>query len=182
MNHEEIIDEKNSNFEFEDNADANVSEEINEVEDNEFENLKLQLKEADDKFLRLYAEFDNYKRRTMKERAELLQTAGKEVIVSFLPIVDDFERALKAASKSGDIESYKEGVALIHNKFLSTLTNKGLKAIVSIGEDFNVDIHEAITKIPAPSNELVGKVIDETEKGYSLNGHLVRFAKVIVGE
>lgn len=182
MNPEEIIDETNSNFEFEDNANETDSNENSSDADNELDSIKLQLKDADDKFLRLYAEFDNYKRRTLKERAELLQTAGKEVIVSFLPIIDDFERALKAAEKSNDIESYKEGVALIHNKFLSTLANKGLKSIESIGEEFNVDLHEAITKIPAPSKELVGKVIDETEKGYSLNGHVVRFAKVIVGE
>ncbi len=155
---------------------------VSESSENEIEVLKQQLNESNDKFLRLYAEFDNYKRRTLKERSELLLTAGKEVILSFLPIIDDFERALKLVNEKSDIESFKEGVTLIHNKFTNTLTAKGLKPIESIGQEFNVDTHEAITKIPAPSEDLKGKVIDETEKGYTLNGHVVRFAKVIIGE
>ena len=145
------------------------------------ESLQQQLAEANDKFLRLYAEFDNYKRRTMKERSELLQTAGKEIILSFLPIIDDFERAMKA-SETASFEAYKEGVQLIHNKFNGLLTAKGLKPVESIGQPFNVDLHEAITNIPAPTEAQKGVVIDETEKGYTLNGHVIRFAKVIVGE
>jgi len=145
------------------------------------ESLQQQLAEANDKFLRLYAEFDNYKRRTMKERSELLQTAGKDIILSFLPIIDDFERAMKA-SETASFEAYKEGVQLIHNKFNGLLTAKGLKPVESIGQPFNVDLHEAITNIPAPSEAQKGMVIDETEKGYTLNGHVIRFAKVIVGE
>ncbi len=159
---------------------ANDNNEIASNETSELDNLKAQLQESNDKFLRLYAEFDNYKRRTLKERAELLQTAGKEVILSLLPVVDDFDRAKKADVQ--DLNLYKEGVNLIHHKFNLILTAKGLKAIESIGEAFNVDKHEAITNIPAPSEELKGKVIDETEKGYELNGQVIRFAKVIVGE
>lgn len=161
-----------------DSAKVNT-EEITDVLP-ELEGLKAQLAESNDKFLRLYAEFDNYKRRTMKERAELLQTAGKEVILSLLPVVDDFERAKKADVK--EIEAYKEGIDLIYQKFNSILSAKGLKPLESIGTEFNVDKHEAITNIPAPSEELKGKVIDETEKGYELNGQVIRFAKVIIGE
>lgn len=155
------------------NADASVSE---------IDTLKAQLQEANDKFLRLYAEFDNYKRRTMKEKAEILQTAGKDVMLALLPVIDDFERAHKAASASQDIEAYKQGIDLIHHKFSNILNARGLKPIESIGQEFNVDLHEAITNIPAPNEDMKGKVIDETEKGYTLNGHVIRFAKVIVGE
>ena len=153
------------------NVDANI----------ELENLKQQLQEANDKFMRLYAEFDNYKRRTMKEKADILQTAGKDVMLAFLPVIDDFERAHKA-EYSPDFESYKQGIELIHNKFSNILLMRGLKPIESVGQEFNVDLHEAITNIPAPSEDMVGKVIDETEKGYTLNGHVIRFAKVVVGE
>jgi molecular chaperone GrpE len=149
---------------------------------NEVESLKQQLQEANDKFLRLFAEFDNYKRRTMKEKSEILQTAGKDVILALLPVVDDFERARRASESIQDIDSYKEGIDLIYQKFNSILQAKGLKPIDSIGSDFNVDLHEAITNVPAPSEDMKGKVIDETEKGYMLNGHVIRFAKVVVGE
>jgi molecular chaperone GrpE len=169
----ELSDEQVSN-------DAQTSN--TETELDELSKLKADLQEANDKFLRLYAEFDNYKRRTTKERAELLQTAGKEVILSFLPVIDDFERAMKVNADKQNLESFAEGVTLIHQKFVNTLHNKGLKPLESIGKEFNVDLHEAITKIPAPSEDLKGKIIDETEKGYTLNGHVVRFAKVIVGE
>jgi molecular chaperone GrpE len=169
----ELSDEQVSN-------DAQTSN--TETELDELSKLKADLQEANDKFLRLYAEFDNYKRRTTKERAELLQTAGKEVILSFLPVIDDFERAMKVNADKQNLESFAEGVTLIHQKFANTLQNKGLKPLESIGKEFNVDLHEAITKIPAPNEDLKGKIIDETEKGYTLNGHVVRFAKVIVGE
>lgn len=175
MNNDQPIDQNEENLE---STLENNTEPATEV--SEIESLQAQLKESNDKFLRLYAEFDNYKRRTMKERSELLQVAGKEVILSFLPVVDDFERAKKADVQ--DIFLYKEGIDLIHHKFSSILAAKGLKPIESIGHSFNVDRHEAITNIPAPSEDLIGKVVDETEKGYELNGHVIRFAKVIVGE
>lgn len=148
----------------------------------ELELLKSQLLEANDKYLRLFAEFDNYKRRTIKEKSEILQTAGKDVMLALLPVVDDFERAKRASESIQDIQAYKEGIDLIYQKFNSILQAKGLKPIESIGSDFNVDLHEAITNVPAPSEDLKGKVIDETEKGYILNGHVIRFAKVVVGE
>lgn len=175
MNNDQPIDQSEENLE---STLENAAEPKTEV--SELDQLKAQLAESNDKFLRLYAEFDNYKRRTMKERAELLQMAGKEVILSLLPVVDDFERAKKADVQ--DMQAYKEGIDLIHQKFNSILSAKGLKAIESIGEAFNVDKHEAITNIPAPSEDMKGKVVDETEKGYELNGHVIRFAKVVVGE
>jgi len=145
------------------------------------EKLRAELAEANDKYLRLYAEFDNYKRRTTKERVDLLQTAGKEVIVNLLPTLDDFERALKSMETATDIAAVKEGVTLVHNKLRSTLVQKGLKEMESKGNVFDSDLHEAITNIPAPTEDLKGKVVDEVEKGYYLNDKVIRFAKVIVG-
>jgi molecular chaperone GrpE len=144
---------------------------------------KLQEENAalNDKYLRLFAEFDNYKRRTQKERIELLQTAGKDVIISLLPVLDDFDRANKAMETATDINSIREGVNLVHSKLKTILGQKGLKEIESIHTVFNTDDHEAITKIPAPSEEMKGKVIDELEKGYTLNDKVIRFAKVVVG-
>jgi molecular chaperone GrpE len=145
------------------------------------EKLREENAALNDKYLRLFAEFDNYKRRTQKERVELLQTAGKDVIVSLLPILDDFDRANKAAENAVDVAAIKEGVQLVHNKLKNLLVQKGLKDIESINTPFNTDLHEAITKIPAPTEELKGKVIDELEKGYTLNDKVIRFAKVVVG-
>ena len=144
---------------------------------------KLQQENAalNDKYLRLFAEFDNFKRRTQKERSELLQTAGKDVIVSLLPVLDDFDRATKAIETATDINPIREGVALVHSKLKSILAQKGLKEIESINNVFDTDKHESITKIPAPNEELKGKVIDELEKGYNLNDKVIRFAKVVVG-
>ncbi|WP_239495063.1 nucleotide exchange factor GrpE [Pedobacter yulinensis] len=145
------------------------------------EKLKQENAALNDKYLRLYAEFDNYKRRTQKERVELLQTAGKDVIVSLLTVLDDFDRALKATETSDDIKSLREGIILVHQKLKTALSQKGLKEMESINKEFDTDFHEAITNIPAPSPELKGKVIDEVEKGYTLNDNVIRFAKVVVG-
>lgn len=144
------------------------------------EKLKEELKEANDKYLRLYAEFDNYRRRTTKERMELLQTAGKEVIISMLPVLDDFERAIKAMETATDVIPVKEGVALVQNKLKHILNAKGLKEMQTKGQPFDAEVHEAITNIPA-GDEQKGKVVDELEKGYFLNDKVIRFAKVVVG-
>jgi molecular chaperone GrpE len=143
--------------------------------------LKAELSEANDKYLRLYAEFDNFKRRTSKERIELLQTAGRDVIIDLLTVLDDFERATKSMESATDIAPVKEGVSLVHSKLKNILANKGLKEMNAKGEPFNPDLHEAVTNIPAPSDDLKGKVVDEIEKGYSLNDKVIRFAKVVVG-
>ncbi|TKC08338.1 nucleotide exchange factor GrpE [Pedobacter polaris] len=145
------------------------------------EKLKQENSELNDKYLRLFAEFDNYKRRTQKERVELLQTAGKDVVVSLLPVLDDFERALKATENATEVSAIREGIMLVQTKLKSILNQKGLKEMESLNTVFNTDIHEAITKIPAPSDDLKGKVVDELEKGYTLNDKVIRFAKVVVG-
>jgi molecular chaperone GrpE len=166
-------------------ADAADSNEVKEPkaagnEQTAEQKLKEELAQANDKYLRLYAEFDNFRRRTTKERIEQSQTAGKEVIVSLLPVLDDFERALKAMETATDIIPVKEGVALVQNKLNHLLTSKGLKQMETRGTAFDADIHEAITNIPA-GDALTGKLVDEREKGYYLNDKVIRFAKVVVG-
>ena len=143
--------------------------------------LKEELSLANDKYLRLYAEFDNFRRRTIKEREEARKMEGKDVIVSLLPVLDDFERALRAMENATDVAPVKEGVNLVQHKLKNILTQKGLKEMQSIGSPFDPELQEAITNIPAPTEEWKGKVIDEMEKGYLLNDKVVRFAKVIVG-
>lgn len=163
------------------NTDAIPNETEQAPELSAEEKLQAEVQQLNDKYLRLYAEFDNYKRRTQKERVELLQTAGKDVIVSMLPVLDDFDRALKAMETAADLAPVKEGVNLVHHKIKNILGQKGLKEVESINKDFDTDFHEAITNIPAPSEDLKGKVIDEVEKGYTLNDNVIRFAKVVVG-
>lgn len=143
--------------------------------------LKQELGLANDRYLRLYAEFDNFRRRTAKEREEARKTEGKDVIVALLPVLDDFDRAIRSIENSTDINALKEGVVLIQNKLKNVLSQKGLAEMQSIGAEFDPEIHEAITNIPAPSDDLKGKVVDEMEKGYYLNDKVARFAKVIVG-
>jgi molecular chaperone GrpE len=143
--------------------------------------LKEELAAANDKYLRLFAEFDNFRRRTANERKELLVTAGKEVIVSLLPVLDDFERAFKSMETATDVVAVQAGVELIYSKLNNILAQKGLKPMESVGQPFDADLHEAITNIPAPNEELKGKVLDEMEKGYYLGDKVARFAKVIVG-
>jgi molecular chaperone GrpE len=143
--------------------------------------LKAEIQELKDKYLRQAAEFDNFRRRNAKERLELIQTAGKEVITSLLEVLDDCDRAEKQLQASQD-GAVKEGVQLIFNKLQKVLQAKGLKPMQTIGTDFNPDIHEAITEIPAPAEAMIGKVIDEVEKGYYLNDKIIRFAKVVVGK
>jgi molecular chaperone GrpE len=143
--------------------------------------LKQEVAAANDKYLRLYAEFDNFRRRTIKEREEARKMEGKDVIVSMLPVLDDFERALRAMEGATDVAPLKEGVILVQNKIKNILAQKGLKEMESIGGPFDPELQEAITNIPAPTDEWKGKVIDEMEKGYLLNDKVIRFAKVIVG-
>jgi len=163
------------------NTDASTNETEQAAELSAEEKLQAEVQQLNDKYLRLYAEFDNYKRRTQKERVELLQTAGKDVIVSLLPVLDDFDRALKAMETAADVAPVKEGILLVSTKLKNTLAQKGLKDVESINQPFNTDFHEAITNIPAPTEDLKGKVIDEVEKGYTLNDNVIRFAKVVVG-
>ncbi|MEP6512237.1 MAG: nucleotide exchange factor GrpE [Parafilimonas sp.] len=151
-------------------------------EDTEVENMRAELEEQKEKYLRLFAEYDNFRRRTAREKIELMQTAGKEVITSLLDVLDDCDRAEKQMQNSDDIEEITKGVQLVFNKFRATLQSKGLKPMESVNTPFDVEKHEAITEIPVPSKEQKGKVVDEVQKGYYLNGKIIRFAKVIVGK
>ncbi len=147
----------------------------------EEEKLREELAKEKDKFLRLFAEFENYKKRTSKERVELFRTANQEVLQALLPVLDDFDRALVQISKSED-EILLKGVELIHNKLKDTLVSKGLEQVdIKAGDDFNADFAEAITQIPAPSEDLKGKVVDVVEKGYKLGDKIIRFPKVVIG-
>lgn len=170
-------------------ADDNTAEkhekELPEVPVNDAEKrvaeLEEQVTQLNDKYLRLYSEFDNFRRRTAKERIEILNTAGEDIIKSLLPAIDNFERAMRTNETATDIKAVNEGINLIAQMLRSSLHQRGLLAMTSIGQPFDTDLHEAITEIPAPSPELKGKVVDEVEKGYTLNGKVIRFAKVVVG-
>lgn len=159
---------------------------VNEVETAEElsveEQLQEELAKEKDKFLRLFAEFENFKKRTTKERIDLFKTANQEVLQAMLPVLDDFDRAMTQISKSGD-ETLAKGVELIHEKLKSTLVSKGLEQIeVKAGDSFDADFAEAITQIPAPSDELKGKIVDVVEKGYKLGDKIIRFPKVVIGQ
>jgi molecular chaperone GrpE len=172
------------NQEMDINADADVPGNThlnNPVAPEEMEKLQAELQEQKDKYLRLFAEFDNYKRRNAKERIELIQTAGREVISSLLDVLDDCERAEKQLAESDDIATNRKGVELVFTKFRNNLQAKGLKAMESINTDFDVEKHEAITQVEVPENQK-GKVVDEIQKGYYLNDKIIRFAKVVVGK
>jgi molecular chaperone GrpE len=148
----------------------------------EIEELNIQLAEARDKHLRLFAEFDNFKKRNIRERLDLLKNAGQDAFSSMLPIVDDFDRAKASAEDENTEETLSEGVLMVYNKLYTVLEGKGLKKMVSNGETFDPELHEAITKIPAPAEEMKGKVIDTIESGFYLNDKIIRHAKVVVGE
>ncbi len=169
------------------NSDENMAgtTHLNNTVENEsmIEKMEEELQTQKEKYLRLFAEFDNYKKRNAKERVELIQTAGKEIIISLLDVLDDCDRAEKQLQNpDADISEIKEGVMLVFNKLRSVLQSKGLKPMQSINTEFDVEKHEAISEIPAPSPELKGKVLDEVTKGYYLNDKIIRFAKVIVGK
>jgi molecular chaperone GrpE len=167
------------------NTDENIAGDqmLNEPisENSEVEKLKAEVQELKDKYLRQVAEFDNFRRRSAKERIELIQTAGKEVIGELLDVLDDSERAQKQMESTEDVQQIKEGVQLVFNKLRNTLSAKGLKPIESVNQDFNVDVHEAITEVEA-GDEMKGKVVAEIQKGYYLNDKIIRFAKVVVGK
>jgi len=175
-NLEETIDQAIEEVE-EENGKINEDKELSETEQ-----LKEELEKEKDKFLRLFAEFENYKRRTSKERVELFKTAGQDVMVSMLPVLDDFDRALKEIEKTED-KNLLQGVGLINNKLRETLKNKGLEPMkVKEGDVFDADLHEAITQIPAPSKKMKGKIVDVVEKGYTLGEKIIRYPKVVTGK
>jgi molecular chaperone GrpE len=168
------------------NSDENMSgtTHLNEPvsEENDLEKLQSEVDELKDKYMRKVAEFDNFKRRNAKERLELIQTAGRDIITDMLSVLDDCERAEKQIEKSDDPAAIKEGVSLVFARLRSTLMAKGVKPMETINQEFNPDLHEAVTEFPAPSPELKGKIVDEVLKGYYMNDKLIRHAKVVVGK
>ncbi len=162
------------------NNENNIAEEV--IELSVEEQLKAQLDESKDQYLRLMAEFENFKKRTRTERIELIKSANADAIKSMITVLDDFDRAQKAIEQSTDVAAIKDGLNLVHHKLKTTLVSQGLKELENtIGKVFDTDLHEAVTNIPAPTEELKGKVVDELEKGYLLNDKVIRFAKVVVG-
>lgn len=151
-------------------------------EPTETELLQAKVAELNDKYLRLSADFDNYRKRTMKERVELTKSAGSDMLLALLPVVDDFERALSHMTDATDVAALREGVELIYNKFNDYLKKYGVQPIEAIGQPFDTDVHEAITKMPAPTPDMKGKVFDCVEKGYKMNDKVIRFSKVVVCE
>lgn len=144
--------------------------------------LQAELEKSQKEYLFLMAEFDNYRKRTVKEKAELIKNGGEKAMLGLLPVIDDFERAIDAIDKSSDVEGLKEGVDLIYNKFMKYLESQQVKPMESTGTDFNADIYEAVTTFPAPDESMKGKVIDTVQKGYTINEKVLRHAKVVVGQ
>ena len=159
---------------------AEFAKEANQAE-GEFKKLEKEIADLNDKYLRLYAEYDNFRKRTARERLDYMSTAGEDVLKIFIPIVDDFERGIKANETITDVKPINEGIQLIFNKLQGILKSKGIEPMQSIGTAFDPETMEAITNIPAPSPDMKGKVIDEVEKGYLMNGKVIRYAKVVVG-
>jgi molecular chaperone GrpE len=188
----EIVDAENINVNSADDAQQEVFaeeaklEEVSAEERSDFEKLVSELNQKlvdlNDKHIRLSAEFDNYRKRTLKEKMELTKSAGESILKGIHPVVDDFDRALAHVDDAKDLQAVKDGIGLIYNKFNDFLAQQGIKVIDAKGKVFDTDLHEAITKIPAPTEEMKGKVIDCVENGYTLNEKVIRFSKVVIGE
>ena len=178
-NSDENDDVPNSeeDFESEETPDAGA-----EKSDEKLVALQYKVAELHDKYLRLAAEYDNYRKRTLREKAELIQTAGESLLKDILPVVDDFDRGLEAAAKADDMDAVRVGMGLIYNKLKDFLTNHGVKEIDALDEPFDTDWHEAVTNIPAPSEDMKGMIVDVIQKGYTLHNKVIRYSKVIVGE
>jgi molecular chaperone GrpE len=168
-----------------DEIKSQIEHDINEMKEKESVGEKdwaAEFKQIEDKYLRLYADFENHRRRTAAERLELFRTANQETLVSLLPVLDDFERALKSMGQDPATQAFRTGIELVQSKLTTTLQSKGLKVMESLGKPFDADFHEAITKIPVTEEDRKGTVVDEVEKGYFLGDKVIRFAKVVVGE
>ncbi len=155
---------------------------IEAASENPSEKLEEKLSQLNDSHLRLMAEFDNYRKRTIREKSELIKSAGENILFNILPLIDDFERGIEASKTASDVAAVREGMLLIYDKFISFLCQNGVKKIETDNQVFNTEFHEAITTIPAPTEEQKGKIIDCIQKGYTLNDKVIRFAKVVVGE
>lgn len=163
-------------------SEENHTKQKKEGKEQQIEELGQKLAEINDKYLRLSAEFDNYRKRTLKERMELTKTAGEQILEKILPVMDNFERALKSMETAQDVPALREGVQLIYSNFRDFLAQNGVKEMECLHTDFDPEVQEAVTKIPAPTEELKGKVVDCIQKGYTLNDKVIRYPKVVVGE
>ena len=170
----------------EDHVENEISEsELNDVPDELNEQmtvLQAELAKSQDKYLRLAAEFDNYRKRTLREKTDLIQTAGESLLKDILPFVDDFERGIEVATNAEDMDAVRSGMDLIYSKLIDFLTNHGVKEIKTMNEPFDADWHDAVTNIPVPSDDMKGKIVDVIQKGYTLNDKIIRYPKVVVGE
>lgn len=171
--------EKEQKVEVQENAQESTE---NNQETNEIEVLKAENQELNDKYIRKVAEFENYRKNMLKQQSELIKNGGERVFIDMLPLIDDFERALKAIEKTEETASLYEGVELIYNKFIAFLNKNGVKEIITENAEFNTDFHEAVTTFPAPSEEMKNKIIDCVSKGYTMNEKVIRYAKVVVGQ
>lgn len=181
LNVEETLnnaDEQPQNEQTEESAPLSHEEQL----EKELEDAKTTIEDQKDKYLRLSAEFDNYRKRTLKEKAELILNGGEKSLSSILPVIDDFERAIKTMESAQDVAAVKEGVELIYNKFIAVLAQNGVKVIETAEQPLNTDFHEAIAVVPAPTEALKGKILDCVQTGYTLNDKVIRHAKVVVGE
>lgn len=175
---EEIVNEI-----IEETPETVASEETQcETPEDRIKELELQLEKEKREYLFLMAEFDNFRKRTIQEKAEIIKNGAENAMRNILPVIDDFDRAIQATATSNDVEALREGVELIYNKFIKYLESNGVKEMTTTGEDFNADIHEAVTTFPAPSEDMKGKIIDTVQKGYSINDKVLRHAKVVVGQ
>ena len=190
--HQHVDDKSKAQAKHEDNTSGRHQKAASHPEEKSaavIDELKMKLsqseektQEAQDKYLRLSAEFDNYRKRTLKEKSDLIRLANEDLLKNLLPVIDDFERGIENVDKSQDIDALRQGIHLIYNKFVEFIKQNGIKEIDAKEQSFDLDFHEALTKIPAPSEELKGKVLDVIEKGYILNDKVIRYAKVVVGD
>ncbi|MEO6189388.1 MAG: nucleotide exchange factor GrpE [Saprospiraceae bacterium] len=178
----EELEENKTSSDTIDTSFENILETSSEESPDPLSVLSSELADQKDKLLRLYAEFENYKRRTSKERIDLIKTAGQDVIVEMISILDDFDRAQRIAKETNNSSNYTEGMSLLHQKLITLLSNRGLHTMNSTGQVFDPELHEAIAEIPAPSEDLKGKIVDTVEKGYLLSDKIIRFAKVVIGK
>ncbi len=181
-NEENILSEHEDNVIEQEVPNETVKSNLPDAKDAEIEKLRAELLEFKDKYLRQVAEFDNFRKRSARETLETSRTAGKEVITALLDVLDDSERAQKQIDQTEEAPVIKEGVKLVFGKLKNVLNARGLKAMESVGQEFNPDMHEAIAEVPAPEESMTGKVLDEVQKGYYLNDKIIRFAKVVVGK
>ncbi len=179
-NEQAETEETKKNAEEQVKSEENNSEKIETKVDNEIEILKKNIEELNDKYLRLLSDYDNFRKRTLREKADLIKSASSDLLTEFLPVADDFDRALEAVNNATDIKSVAEGLNLIKQKFISVLTRNGVETIKSIGEKFDTDFHEALTTQPTEDESKKGIIVDEIQKGYILNGKVLRYSKVVV--